>query len=144
MKLIAIAAVVAIGPSLAASVNANDVDRIISKLDLTTFPNSLSPRRAPGKTTFADYGFITVAKTASGATLVRKNDDASKSFVVISNNSKHLRLCFHDGVVRQFGAMVRRFDVTSALLVTKSPRGAWTAEEILGGFPNCRNGLAAT
>lgn len=144
MKLIAIAAVVAIGPSLAAPVNANNVDRVISKLDLTTFPNSLSPRRMPGRTTFADYGFITVTKTASRAKLVRKNDGASKSFVVMSDDSRHMRLCFHDGVVRYLGATARRFDMTSALIVTKSQRGAWTAEEIPGGFPNCRNGLAAT
>ncbi|MGK6354654.1 hypothetical protein ACMGDH_05440 [Sphingomonas sp. DT-207] len=143
MKLIAIAAAVAIGPSLAASVNANDVDRVISKLDLTTFPNSL-PKRMPGKTTFADYGFITVAKTASGAKLVGQIDGASKSFVVVSNHPKHMRLCFHDGVVRQLGATARRFDITSALLVTKSQQGAWTAEEVPGGFPNCRNGRAAT
>jgi hypothetical protein len=135
MKVIAIAALALIG----APVDANDVENVIRKLDLTGFPNSLSPGRSSARTSFADYGFVTVARAESGATLARKSDDASKSFVVISNDQTLMRLCFHDSFVRQIGPMAHWFTTTTALMVTKSPGGRWTAEEVPGGFPSCHN-----
>ncbi|MBW6524142.1 hypothetical protein KZ810_11600 [Sphingomonas sp. RHCKR47] len=59
------------GASAAASAGQRDVDGVITRLDLTTFANSVGPRRSPDKTTFADYGFIHVEKTSTGAELVR-------------------------------------------------------------------------
>ncbi|MCI2243901.1 hypothetical protein L3067_04665 [Xanthomonas sp. PPL568] len=52
--------------SPAAPPQAGITDAVIQHLDLTSFPNSVGPRRLPGKTTFADYGFVDVAKTADG------------------------------------------------------------------------------
>nr|WP_294817840.1 hypothetical protein [uncultured Sphingomonas sp.] len=66
MKTIVVAAWAAIGSLSAAPAGANDMDGVIRNLDLTTFPNSLGPGRWTGKATFADYGFVIVAKTANG------------------------------------------------------------------------------
>lgn len=144
MKMIAVAALAAIGSSSAAPADANGVDAVIRNLDLTTFPNSIGPTRAPGKATFAEYGFVIVAKSATGATLVRKGDGHSKRFVVISDASKYMRLCFHDRFVVWLGGTTpRSYDTTAALLVTKSRTGRWTAEQLKGGFPGCLNYPAA-
>lgn len=140
MKIIVVAALAAIGSSGIAPVDANDVNEVIRNLDLTSFPNSLVGRRS-SKTTFEDYGFVTVEKTTDRAKLVRKEDGRSKSFVVIANRGKRIDLCFHDRfvVMPADGASPLRYHNTSALIVSKSPRGKWTAQQAWGGFPNCRN-----
>jgi hypothetical protein len=144
MKMIAVAALAAIGSSSATSVDANDVDGVIRNLDLTRFPNSIGPGRSPHKATFADYGFVVVAKTAMGAKLVRRADGGSKSFVVISNGPKYMRLCFHDRfVVWLGGTEARAYNTTAALVVRKSRPGNWAAEQLKGGFPTCHNYPAA-
>lgn len=141
-RMIALLALAAIGLPSPASADADDVDGVIRNLDLTSFPNSVGRRRTPGKTSFADYGFVSVAKTASGAKLIRKGDGRSKSFVIISSGPGYLRLCFHDRfVLASDSASPIRADITSALIVRKSRRGAWTAEQLPGGFLNCRNTL---
>src|SRR5258706_9822644 len=142
MRIFAVAVLAAIGLPSAAPADANDVNGVIRNLDLTSFPNSIGRRHMPGKTTFADYGFVTVEKTASGAKLVRKDDGRSKSFVIISDGPKFMRICFHDRfVMASDSASPIRAEITSALVVRKSGRGVWTAEELPGGFLNCRNTL---
>jgi len=143
MKVLAIAVLAAIGSPPAASADANDVDGVIRNLDLTTFPNAIGPMRPLHKTTFADYCFVVVAKTTTGATLVRK-DGGSKHFVVLSNDPKHMRLCFYDSFLVWLGGTSRTYSTTSALLATKSRRDRWSAEPVRGGFPACQNSPPAT
>lgn len=140
MKSIVVAVLAVIGSPSAASADANDVGDVIRNLDLTSFPNSIGARRVPGKSTFADYGFVTIEKTVNGAKLVRKGDGRLKSFVVISDGHKYIRLCFHDRfVVLPDSAAPLRYFTTLALVVSKSQRGVWTAQAFPGGFLNCRN-----
>lgn len=140
MKMIVAAALIATGPPIAASTEASAVDDIIRKLDLTSFANSIGARRVPEKTTFADYGFVTVEKTMNSVRLLRKDDGRSKSFAVLSNGPKFIRLCFHDKFVVMPGSVSPiRYYTTLALVVTKSQRGMWTAQSVPGGFLNCRN-----
>jgi hypothetical protein len=143
--LVALAALVISGSSLAASVDASEINSVIKNLDLTTFPNSVGPRRLPGKTTFADYGFVHVEKTATGANLVRDDKGWAMSFRIISTGPKSLRLCFYDkGLGRPGEAGVSSYNSTSALLVSKSRRGMWTAKQVPTGFAGCRNDPAET
>jgi hypothetical protein len=136
----ALAVLVASGSSQAASTDAAEVDAVIKNLDLSTFPNSVGPRRMPGKKTFADYGFIRVEKTTSAAKLVHEDNGWLMSFDVISANSQSLRLCFHDrGLVRPGYSIAPSYDSTSALLVTKTVLGMWTAKQVPAGFENCKN-----
>lgn len=139
MNMIAVAILATAGSSFGAFVDTKDVDGVIRNLDLTTFPNSLGPGRHSGKATFADYGFVIVEKTEAGAKLIRRSDDTIKSFVILSDDPKNMRLCFYERIVRQVGATVRSYDLTVALLVTKSQRGMWTAEQIKAGYPGCHN-----
>ena len=64
--LFALAALIATAPSHATN---GAAQQIIERLDLTSFSNSVGPRRIPGKTSFADYGFTTVEEGVDGATL---------------------------------------------------------------------------
>jgi hypothetical protein len=142
--LAAFTALVASGSSLASSIGAGEIDGVIKYLDLTTFPNSVGPRRMPGKTTFADYGFIHVENTASGAKLVRDDKGWTMGFSIISAGPTSLRLCFYDrGLAQPGDVFVPSYNATSALLVSKSRRGMWAAEQVPAGFANCQNDPAA-
>ncbi|KMM77343.1 pesticin immunity protein [Xanthomonas sp. NCPPB 1128] len=126
--------------SLAASHEAGVTDAIIQHLDLTSFPNSVGPRRMPGKTTFADYGFVDVTKTADGARLLQADKGWMMRFEVLSADPTSVRLCFHDsGLARPGDTSAPSYNATSALLVAKSSRGNWTARQVPAGFADCRN-----
>jgi len=143
--LLAFAAIVASGPSLATSFDDGEIDSVIKNLDLTTFPNSIGPRRTPGKTTFSEYGFVHVEKIVHGANLVEKDKGWMMSFKILSSAPESLRLCFHDrGLVAPGEARAPSYNATSALLVLKSPQGRWTAKQIPAGFADCQNDPPAT
>lgn len=142
--LAAIQILVASGSSLASSTYAIEIDGVIKHLDLTTFPNSVGPRRMPGKTTFADYGFVRVEKTVNGAKLVRDDKGWTMGFTIISAGPKSLRICFYDqGLARPGDIRAPSYNATSALLVSKSRRGVWAAKQVLAGLPDCQNDPAA-
>lgn len=140
VKLIGLAALVSSGSSLAAFVDVSEVDGVIKNLDLTSFPNSVGPRRMPGKSTFADYGFVRVKKALAGAELIRDDESWLMSFRIISANTTSLRLCFYDRALGKPGeGFVPTYNTTSALLISKSERGAWAAKQVPSGFANCKN-----
>ena len=143
MKMIFMTMSAAAGTIAAAPARADDVDDIIRNLDLRSFANSVGYGRVPGKNTFADFGFVTSRKSAKGATLVRKEDGRSKSFVIVPGvpgDTKHVRVCFHDKfVVMPNSASPLRYHTTAALLILRSSHGLWTAQQFKGGFVDCRN-----
>ncbi len=138
--LLALAAILASGPSLATSFDPDQIDSVIKNLDLTSFPNSIGPRRMARKTTFAEYGFVHVKKIAHGADLVEMGKGWMMSFKILSSTPKSLRLCFHDrGLAASGDSRAPSYNATSALLVLNSPRGMWTAKQIPAGFADCQN-----
>lgn len=119
---------------------ANEVDGLIKNLDLTTFPNSVGPRRMSGKTTFADYGFVNVKKTSRGANLVRDDQGWMVGFTIVSSSPGVLRVCFYDrGLAKPGDVRAPSYNSTAALLVSKKPLGRWTAKQVAAGFSKCRN-----
>ncbi len=136
----ALAALVANGAPLAASSYDRQVHAVIANLDLTSFPNSVGPRREPGKTTFADYGFVDLETIANGAILTQEDKGWMMSFTILSAGPSGLRLCFHDrGLARPGDVIGPSYNTWSALFVSTAWRGLWTARQIPGGFANCRN-----
>jgi hypothetical protein len=120
--------------------NSKSIQKIVFAAQLKTFPNSVGPRRIPGKKTFADYGFIRAKKTPSGAKLFHEDNGWLMSFDVISANSHSLRLCFHDrGLARLGDAIAPSYSSTSALVVTKPVLGKWTAKQVPAGLEHCQN-----
>lgn len=85
MKVIAALALVSLGTPSALSARVSVTDAIIKNLDVTTFPNSLGYGRRPGRSTFADYGFIVARRADRSAYLVRKSDGRTKSFDVLED-----------------------------------------------------------
>lgn len=138
--LLAFTALVVSGASHATPRNSVAIREVVKNLDLTRFPNSVGPRRLSGKTTFADYGFVTVVEHGAGASLFQQDKSWVMRFRILSAGPHSLRLCFHDrGLARTGEAATPSYNATSALLVSKSPRGAWTARQVPAGFANCQN-----
>ncbi len=126
--------------SPAAPPQAGITDAVIQHLDLTSFPNSVGPRRLPGKTTFADYGFVDVTKTADGARLLQTDKGWMMRFEVLSADATSVRLCFHDtGLARPGEPRAPSYNATSALLVSTASQGMWTARQVPAGFADCKN-----
>jgi len=73
--------------------------QVIARLDVTSFPNSIGPRRQKGKKTFADYGFKRVTMTRNGADLIQAfgdNDDWLMSIEVLRASSSEILICLQD------------------------------------------------
>ncbi|MEG8052875.1 hypothetical protein QP185_05805 [Sphingomonas aerolata] len=141
LKVLALlSAVVASGSLLDARAPTDETDGLIKNLDLTTFPNSVGPRRMQGKTTLADYGFVEVEKTVKGANVVRDDQGWMMGFTIISAGPKVLRVCFYDkGLKKPGDALAPSYNSTTALLVSKKPLGRWTAKQVPAGFLKCLN-----
>jgi hypothetical protein len=138
--LIILTALAVSGSAQAASPDVGTINAIIKNLNLTSFPNSVGPRRLPGRTSFADYGFVIVEKSANGASIFSKDKGWVMSFRVLSTGPRSLQLCFHDrGLARPGDATVPSYNATSALVVSKLPHGLWTAKQVRAGFANCKN-----
>lgn len=141
--LVSLAALVASGYPLAASTHSSDIDGVIKNLDLTSFRNSVGPRRTHGKTTFADYGFIQVEKADTGANLISQDMGWVMGFSIVSADPRSLRLCFYDRGLAKPGHATPSYNATSALIVSKKSNGGWTAKQVPAGFANCRNNPAS-
>lgn len=138
--LIVLTALAVGGSAQAASPDVGTINAIIKNLNLTSFPNSVGPRRLAGRTSFADYGFVIVEKSSNGASIFSKDKGWVMSFRVLSTGPRSLQLCFHDrGLGRPGDATVPSYNATSALVVSKLPRGLWTAKQVRAGFANCKN-----
>lgn len=71
-------------------------DFIVKNLDVTSFPSSIGPRRAPGKTHFADYNIEPKTVTESDAELAEKSGGWRFYFKVLKIDGTNVTVCFTD------------------------------------------------
>lgn len=124
---------------------AGDVrDAVVARLDLTSFPNSVGPRRVAGRHGFADYGFTQVRRTADGADLYAADRGWMMGFRILAATPTRLRLCFVDrGLRRPQDMRGPSYDTRTALVVTRTRNGPWPAHVVPGGMPGCADAPAA-
>ena len=72
------------------------VNLIIEKLDITSFPSSIGPRREPGKTFFKDYGFDSTRTTDRTADLETMEKDWIFHFDVVDISDSGIVICLTD------------------------------------------------
>jgi hypothetical protein len=139
-RSIALAALLAAASACAADEAGGQAQQIVERLDLASFPNSVGPRRLPGKASFADYGFATVEQRANGATLKQADGGWEMAFEIIATTPETIDICFHDRGVRAPGDILGpTYNATQALRVTVSGQGSWAARQVREGLPGCRN-----
>ena len=134
--LFALATLIATAPSHATN---GAAQQIIERLDLTSFSNSVGPRRIPGKTSFADYGFTTVEEGVDGATLKQADGGWEMAFEILATTPGTVDICFHDRGIQRPGDIIGpSYNATQALRVTMSQGAGWPARQIREGLPGCR------
>ncbi len=79
-------------------VTADAVDpvAIATKLDVTSFANSLGPRRKEGLRTFADYGFTQVVRDGSAAVFEAADKSWTFRVTLLDRSDKAMKLCVLD------------------------------------------------
>lgn len=115
------------------------IDQLIRRLDLTSFPNSTGPRRASGKRTPEDYGFIETDRGKSGVTMTSRDGGWLMSFTVLATSVKGIDVCFRDQALQQRADRIRpSYDAMSSLRLARGADGYWSALASPINYPSCR------
>jgi hypothetical protein len=105
---------------------------MIKNLDMTSFANSIGPRRKPGAYTLAQYGFTSFTSFGDGWAEAEEADHSwSFRIFVLNNGDRKKRLCVIDA------AHGGTYHTTEAVDVAPSAGGLWKATSVLGQVPGC-------
>ncbi len=106
---------------------------MIRTLDMTSFPNSIGPRRVAGKRTLADYGFTVVKGFDDGWAYSTEPDNSWQIGVFMLKDGRRMkRLCVTDVAIG--GGTYRS---TTAIDVAARSDGTWHAVRVLGVVSGC-------
>jgi hypothetical protein len=105
---------------------------VARNLDLTSFANSVGPRRRPGARLPAEYGFTQVDGDDSLAVLSERDRSWELSVELISRDGDNVVICFGD-TARNGGS----YHVQEALALHKGLDGVYRALEDRPSIPSC-------
>ena len=133
----AVIAILALGAAKAAApVPANQDQRlalqVIRHLDVTTFRNSIGPRRQTNKHSLADYGFTDLRLSKRGADIYESDGRWMMGFSIILSSPKFINLCWVDRAVGS-----GTYNTARALAVFPVEDRLWRASDQTNGFPDC-------
>lgn len=74
------------------------LQKIVDKLDVTSFSNSFGPRREKGKVTLKDYGFSD-AKFSGKEAVISKAGEWEYKITLLDGGSGKTKICFEDKVL---------------------------------------------
>ena len=69
---------------------------VVQKLDVTTLPSSIRPKRDKGKKTFGDYGFVTRQLDEKEASVETAPGDSQIDIRVLERDSTGIYVCIED------------------------------------------------
>lgn len=106
---------------------------IVDRLDITSFPNSIGPRRRPGARTLADYGLTKKSSFDDGWVYTAMPD---KSWMVgvfiLKPGRQRRRICITD--TSTSGGTYRSIN---AVDVRRRPDGSWVVAQVVGPVTGC-------
>ncbi|MBA16270.1 MAG: hypothetical protein CMN73_07925 [Sphingomonas sp.] len=82
--------------ALLAETSMFDATEVAERLDVTSFPNSIGPRREADKHRFADYGFTEIADDAGTAELTSADGEWVFRIRVLGASGDTIRICVLD------------------------------------------------
>ncbi|MBS1023373.1 hypothetical protein JK207_15355 [Gluconobacter cerinus] len=83
------------GPVFADGIS-HDSTSVFSKIDLSSFANSLGPRHLPSGTTVKDLGWITKDTSQNSTTYISRDGRWLYNIKLIQVDKEHLVICFTD------------------------------------------------
>ncbi len=72
---------------------------VVAHLDVTTFRNSIGPRREPGKSSLHEYGFNVIHANELNADLINTSINWRMHFEMIKTTDSYLLICFDDQAI---------------------------------------------
>lgn len=108
-------------------------EAMISKLDMTSFANSIDPGRTAGKRTLAQYGFTELSTFDDGWAYAKMADGSWEfGIFVLTDGSRTKQLCITDTAVG--GGTYR---ATISIEAKLQPDGFWRSVRLLGPVVGC-------
>jgi hypothetical protein len=106
---------------------------VVDKLDVTSMPSAMQPKRKKGKKTFGDYGYIT-RKLDDSQALIEAPQGVSQITISILEESKAgIYVCFNDQAQNQSSRQIQRV----LLLKLKNGSGLLQGRESWKEFDSC-------
>ncbi len=117
---------------LAFPASAEEPQAVAARLDMTSFPNSIGPRRSEGKFTLADYGFTQVEADGQAVRFTEPEGGWIFTVTVLDERVGRLRLCVAD-TAENGGS----YDTVKAIEVVEGATGLLHATANRVNHPDC-------
>src|SRR6267154_717196 len=111
---------------------------VIEKLDVTSLPSALRPKKEKGKKTFADYGFTAQIVDESEAVIEAAGGMRRLSIKILDQKSSGIYVCVaeheeNSGQAKTQGVLVLKRNDPSALLKGRESFREFAACPVIGG-----------
>ena len=106
---------------------------VVQKLDVTSMPLAIRPKREKGKKTFGDYGYVTRKLDDKEAQVEAPQGRSQVTISVLEENKSGIYVCFSGETRKQSGSQIQRV----FLLTVKSGNGLLKGRESWKEFDSC-------
>jgi hypothetical protein len=106
---------------------------VVQKLDLTSMPLAIRPKREKGKKTFGDYGYVTRKLDDKEALVEAPQCRSQITISVLEENKSGIYACFNGETQKPSGSQIQRV----FLLTVKNGNGLLKGRESWKEFDSC-------
>src|SRR6267154_1810102 len=106
---------------------------VVQKLDATSLPLAIRPKRGKGKKTFADYGYLTQTLDDKEALVEAPQGGSQITISVLEENRSGIYVCFNGEAQKQGSSQIQRV----FLLTVKTGDGLLKGRESWKEFESC-------
>jgi hypothetical protein len=106
---------------------------IVEKLDVTSMPSAIQPKREKGKKTFGDYGYVTRKLDDNEALIEPPRGGSQITISVLEQNKSGIYVCLNGQAEKQDGGRIQRV----FLLKLKNGSGLLKGRESSKEFQGC-------
>jgi len=106
---------------------------VVQKLDATSLPLAIRPKREKGKKTFVDYGYLTRKLDDKEALVEAPLGGSQITISVLEENKSGIYVCFNGEAQKQGGSQIQRV----FLLTLKNSNGLLKGRESWKDFDGC-------
>jgi len=106
---------------------------VVQKLDVTSMPLAIRPKREKGKKTFGDYGYVTRKLDDKEALVEAPQGRSQITISVLEENKSGIYACFNGETQKPSGSQIQRV----FLLTVKNGNGLLKGRESWKEFDSC-------
>ena len=106
---------------------------VVEKLDVTSIPSAIGPKRVKGKRTFSDYGYVTQKVDENEALVEAPQGNSQVGINILQEDKSGIYVCLNARAQTQGGAQIQRVLV----LKLKNTDGLLKSRESFKEFDSC-------